>query len=240
VTRLTDLPPDQAERLAELECPDFKLRPWVAGPGCRSAGWRSCLQRGLVVRGENPFAAAISERKSMREAARREPSMAAPARQAQAPMPARLRTRQVPGRPARRSPSRRPPVVPGPARARCSPAPPPPPRRAGWRRRNLPTAAEAARHRQRRGPRVQERSVWFVRGANRRSPAVVRQRSAALRPTLYPASSVVPTTRTRSPPETPAPRIRLRGAVEPQHRQCPTGNGDGDCNRDWHLTGILR
>jgi hypothetical protein len=32
VTRLTDLPPDQAKRLAELECPDFETRPWVTGP----------------------------------------------------------------------------------------------------------------------------------------------------------------------------------------------------------------
>jgi len=31
VTRLTDLPPAQAKRLAELECPDFATRPWVTG-----------------------------------------------------------------------------------------------------------------------------------------------------------------------------------------------------------------
>ena len=32
MTRLTDLPPDQAKRLAEVECPEFKTRPWVTGP----------------------------------------------------------------------------------------------------------------------------------------------------------------------------------------------------------------
>ena len=32
MTRLTDLPPAQAQRLAELECPDFETRPWVTGP----------------------------------------------------------------------------------------------------------------------------------------------------------------------------------------------------------------
>ena len=32
MTRLTDLPADQAKRLAELECPDFTTRPWVTGP----------------------------------------------------------------------------------------------------------------------------------------------------------------------------------------------------------------
>jgi len=32
VTRLTDLPPAQAKRLAELECPEFTTRPWVSGP----------------------------------------------------------------------------------------------------------------------------------------------------------------------------------------------------------------
>jgi D-proline reductase (dithiol) PrdB len=32
VTRLTDLPPAQAQRLAEVQCPDFTTRPWVSGP----------------------------------------------------------------------------------------------------------------------------------------------------------------------------------------------------------------
>ncbi len=32
MTRLTDLPPNQVKRLAELEYPDFETRPWVTGP----------------------------------------------------------------------------------------------------------------------------------------------------------------------------------------------------------------
>jgi hypothetical protein len=32
VTRLTDLPPAQAERVAELERLDFETRPWATGP----------------------------------------------------------------------------------------------------------------------------------------------------------------------------------------------------------------
>jgi hypothetical protein len=32
VTRLIDLPPDPAKRLAELECPNFATRPCVTGP----------------------------------------------------------------------------------------------------------------------------------------------------------------------------------------------------------------
>ena len=43
VTRLTDLPPDQAKRLAELECPDFKTRPWVSGPALSAAPGRDCF-----------------------------------------------------------------------------------------------------------------------------------------------------------------------------------------------------
>jgi hypothetical protein len=31
VTRLTDLPPGHAKRLAELECPDYETRPWMIG-----------------------------------------------------------------------------------------------------------------------------------------------------------------------------------------------------------------
>ena len=32
MTRLTDLLPAQAMRLAELECPSFDTQPWVSGP----------------------------------------------------------------------------------------------------------------------------------------------------------------------------------------------------------------
>ena len=55
LTRLTDLPPDQAKRLAELECPDFETRPWVSGPVLSQRRVAIVSSAGLVVRGENPF-----------------------------------------------------------------------------------------------------------------------------------------------------------------------------------------
>ena len=55
MTRLTDLPPDQAKRLAELECPDFATRPWVTGPVLPQRRVAIVSSAGLVVRGENPF-----------------------------------------------------------------------------------------------------------------------------------------------------------------------------------------
>jgi D-proline reductase (dithiol) PrdB len=55
VTRLTDLPPGQAQRLAELECPDFATRPWVAGPPLAERRVAIVSSAGLVVRGEDPF-----------------------------------------------------------------------------------------------------------------------------------------------------------------------------------------
>jgi len=55
VTRLTDLPPDQAKRLAELECPDFATRPWVTGPALSQRRIAIVSSAGLVVRGEDPF-----------------------------------------------------------------------------------------------------------------------------------------------------------------------------------------
>ena len=55
MTRLTDLPPDQAKRLAELECPDFETRPWVTGPALSQRRVAIVSSAGLVVRGENPF-----------------------------------------------------------------------------------------------------------------------------------------------------------------------------------------
>ena len=55
MTRLTDLPPDQAKRLAELECPDFATRPWVTGPTLPQRRVAIVSSAGLVVRGENPF-----------------------------------------------------------------------------------------------------------------------------------------------------------------------------------------
>src|SRR5439155_4032356 len=55
VTRLTDLPPAQAQRLAELECPDFETRPWVTGPALSRRRVAIVSSAGLVVRGEDPF-----------------------------------------------------------------------------------------------------------------------------------------------------------------------------------------
>ena len=55
MTRLTDLPPAQAQRLAELECPDFATRPWVTGPALSHRRVAIVSSAGLVVRGETPF-----------------------------------------------------------------------------------------------------------------------------------------------------------------------------------------
>jgi D-proline reductase (dithiol) PrdB len=55
VTRLTDLPPAQAERLAALECPEFTTRPWVDGPGLSRRRVAIVSSAGLVRRGETPF-----------------------------------------------------------------------------------------------------------------------------------------------------------------------------------------
>jgi D-proline reductase (dithiol) PrdB len=55
MTRLTDLPPAQAKRLAELECPDFKTRPWVSGPALSRRRVAIVSSAGLVRRGEDPF-----------------------------------------------------------------------------------------------------------------------------------------------------------------------------------------
>ena len=55
MTRLTDLPPAQAKRLAELECPEFETRPWVTGPALSQRRVAIVSSAGLVVRGEDPF-----------------------------------------------------------------------------------------------------------------------------------------------------------------------------------------
>lgn len=55
MTRLTDLPPGQAKRLAELDCPEFATRPWVAGPALAERRVAIVSSAGLVRRGENPF-----------------------------------------------------------------------------------------------------------------------------------------------------------------------------------------
>jgi len=55
VTRLTSLPPAQAQRLAALECPNFETTPWVTGPALSRRRVAIVSSAGLVVRGENPF-----------------------------------------------------------------------------------------------------------------------------------------------------------------------------------------
>jgi D-proline reductase (dithiol) PrdB len=55
MTRLTDLPPAQAKRLAELECPEFATRPWVSGPELSRRRVAIVSSAGLVRRGEMPF-----------------------------------------------------------------------------------------------------------------------------------------------------------------------------------------
>jgi D-proline reductase (dithiol) PrdB len=55
MTRLTDLPPAQAKRLAELECPAFETRPWVGGPELSRRRVAIVSSAGLVRRGETPF-----------------------------------------------------------------------------------------------------------------------------------------------------------------------------------------
>ena len=55
MTRLTDLPPAMAQRLADLECPEFKTTPWVKGPPLAQRRVAIVSSAGLVVRGEMPF-----------------------------------------------------------------------------------------------------------------------------------------------------------------------------------------
>ena len=55
MTRLTSLPPAQAKRLAEAECPQFETTPWVTGPALSQRRVAIVSSAGLVVRGEMPF-----------------------------------------------------------------------------------------------------------------------------------------------------------------------------------------
>ena len=55
MTRLVDLPPAQAKRLAELECPNFATEPWVTGPPLSRRRVAIVSSARLVVRGEDPF-----------------------------------------------------------------------------------------------------------------------------------------------------------------------------------------
>jgi D-proline reductase (dithiol) PrdB len=55
VTRLTDLPPAQAKRLAEVECPDFATRPFVSGPKLSARRIAIVSSAGLFRRETEPF-----------------------------------------------------------------------------------------------------------------------------------------------------------------------------------------
>ena len=55
MTRLTDLPPTQAKRLAEAEYPKFETTPWVTGPALSQRRVAIVSSAGLAVRGEMPF-----------------------------------------------------------------------------------------------------------------------------------------------------------------------------------------
>ena len=55
MARLTDLPPAQAKRLAEAECPNFETRPWVTGSRVSRRRVAIVSSAGLFVRGEVPF-----------------------------------------------------------------------------------------------------------------------------------------------------------------------------------------
>jgi D-proline reductase (dithiol) PrdB len=53
--RLEKLPPAMAERLAGLECPDFKTTPWAEGPALNERRVAIVSSAGLVVRGDRVF-----------------------------------------------------------------------------------------------------------------------------------------------------------------------------------------
>jgi D-proline reductase (dithiol) PrdB len=55
VTRLADLPPAQARRLVEVECPEFETRPYVSGPPLSGRRIAIVSSAGLFRRGTEPF-----------------------------------------------------------------------------------------------------------------------------------------------------------------------------------------
>lgn len=59
VTRLTDLPPAQAKRLAEVECPAFATRPYASGPPLSKRRIAIVSSAGLFQRGSEPFRVAM-------------------------------------------------------------------------------------------------------------------------------------------------------------------------------------
>ena len=55
MTRLSDLPPAQAKRLAEVECPNFATTPFVSGPALPQRRIAIVSSAGLFRRGGDPF-----------------------------------------------------------------------------------------------------------------------------------------------------------------------------------------
>ncbi len=55
MTRLSDLPPAQAKRLAEVECPTFETMPFVLGPPLSQRKIAIVSSAGLFRRGTEPF-----------------------------------------------------------------------------------------------------------------------------------------------------------------------------------------
>lgn len=55
MTRLSDLPPAQAKRLAEVECPHFETTPFVTGLPLSQRKIAIVSSAGLFLRGTEPF-----------------------------------------------------------------------------------------------------------------------------------------------------------------------------------------
>jgi D-proline reductase (dithiol) PrdB len=55
MVRLTALPPAQAKRYSELDCPSFETTPWVEGPPLAQRRVAIVASAGLVLRGQKPF-----------------------------------------------------------------------------------------------------------------------------------------------------------------------------------------
>ena len=55
MVRLIDLPPAQAKRYGEIECPRFESTPFVTGPALSRRRVAVVTTAGLIRRGETPF-----------------------------------------------------------------------------------------------------------------------------------------------------------------------------------------
>ena len=55
MVRLTNLPPAQAKRYGELDCPNLGFTPFASGPPLAQRRVAIVASAGLVVRGEKPF-----------------------------------------------------------------------------------------------------------------------------------------------------------------------------------------